>query len=227
MAGIIITDSIEQLQTRQGFIQMSINNFDLTGISIITAGSRIEIAGALIKFTSTESMGSNWSSMATGTVYAYINGVSLLSVYTQTAPVWNSELQGWYDVTGANRYYAKLFKTSGSLYTEKRLYTNLQTVLVSGRGLIESSAQKIRGSLFTDSTTLGALWTLLNPLIPNTGDSIFLHGSGEAGIYFYFSFSHAVRDGANIILYGNYGYAGSITTYSGDTTSFIRVGMAW
>jgi hypothetical protein len=135
MAGSLITIGVTQLQEqRKGFVQISLTDFDLTSVSQIALGSRIEIAGALIQFTANESMGANWAAMSAGIVYAYIDGVALTSTYTATAPTWNTEKQGWYDVTGANRYYAKFVKDAGALYTQKALYTNRRSIMCLNAG---------------------------------------------------------------------------------------------
>jgi hypothetical protein len=137
MAGTLITDSLEQLQEqRLNFIALSITNLREITASEIALGSRIVISGSVIKFTANESMGSNWWVMGTGDVYAYINGTTYLSTYTQTAPVWNTEKQGWYDVTGAHRYYAQLYKNASGEYTQKCVYTSDRDIACGYSGIV-------------------------------------------------------------------------------------------
>jgi hypothetical protein len=130
MAGTLLTVYTDQLQhQRKGVVQISITDFDVETVSEIAAGSIIEIAGAMILFESDESMGVNWAAMAAGIVWARIDGVALTSAYTQVAPTWNDELQGWYDATGQYRYYARLYKSAGSAYQRKALYTPVRGVM--------------------------------------------------------------------------------------------------
>lgn len=130
MAGTLLSIGTDQLQNqRKGAIAISLLDFDVTTVSQIAAGSIIEIGGAVLLFESDESMGANWAAMAQGVVYAYINGVTYESTYTATAPTWSDEKQGWYDATGAHRYYARLYKDAGANYTRKALYTNVRGVM--------------------------------------------------------------------------------------------------
>jgi hypothetical protein len=131
MAGTVLTIGTDQLMTqRVGGIQISLTDFDDPGVaSEIAAGSWIELAGAIIQFRANESMGTNWAAMAAGVVWVRISGSAQTSAYTETAPTWNDELQGWYDATGEYRYYARLYKTAGDDYTEKTLYTNIRQVM--------------------------------------------------------------------------------------------------
>lgn len=136
MAGTLLSIGTDQLQNqRKGAIAISLTDFDVTTVSQIAAGSILEIGGAVLLFESDESMGANWAAMAQGVVYAYINGTTYESTYTATAPTWSDEKQGWYDGTGAHRYYARFYKDAGANYTRKALYTNVRGVMTMYDGV--------------------------------------------------------------------------------------------
>jgi hypothetical protein len=229
MAGTLITDSLEQLQEqRKGFIQISLTDFDLTSVSQIALGSRIEISGSVIKFIANESMGTNWAAMSAGIVYAYINGTTYVSTYTETAPVWNTEKQGWYDATGAHRYYAKLVKDAGSLYTQKTLYSNIKNVMYTNDGL--ANITLIHGSSYGQNITLNAIFDALDPYIPSIGNSIVVSGGCVAGIVAWIA-SHAYRTSLTVIslycinldvLSNNF-----LTITNGDAATLDHVCLSW
>lgn len=135
MPGTIYTKGTDQLtQQRKGYIAISLTDFDQITVSEIALGSRIEIAGSIIGFTADESMG-NWAGVAAGDVYVYIDSVALTSEYSNTAPIWNTELQGWYDAGNTKRCYARLYKSVGGNYTQKAIYTRSRGILQTYYGL--------------------------------------------------------------------------------------------
>jgi hypothetical protein len=137
MAGSVILTSISQLQEqRKKFEAISITNFDTVDTTApqIALGSRIEIAGSVVQFTANESL-VGFAGLGAGVCYAYIDGVALTANWTATAPIWNTELNGYYDVTGANRYFMRCLKDAGGNYLQKALYTNIRGILRTYTGL--------------------------------------------------------------------------------------------
>jgi hypothetical protein len=137
MAGSVILTSISQLQEqRKGFEAISITNFDTVDTTApeIALGSRIEIAGSVVQFTANEAL-LGFAGLGAGVCYAYIAGVALTATWTATAPTWSTEKQGYYDVTGANRYFMRCVKDVGGNYLQKALYTNIRGILRTYTGL--------------------------------------------------------------------------------------------
>jgi hypothetical protein len=135
MAGTIAATGVAQLQgQRKGAMAISLTDFGVTTVSQIAEGSGMEIAGSWLDFLANESMGANWAAMAIGDVYARVDSIALTSAYTATPPVWNTELQGWYDATNQYKYYAKLYKDAGGNYLQKGLYTPIRGVLRTYEG---------------------------------------------------------------------------------------------
>jgi hypothetical protein len=137
MAGSVILTSISQLQEqRKGFEAISITNFDTVDTTApqIALGSRIEIAGSVVQFTANETL-LGFAGLGAGVCYAYIDGVALTANWTATAPTWSTEKQGYYDATGANRYFMRCVKDAGGNYLQKALYTNIRGILRTYTGL--------------------------------------------------------------------------------------------
>lgn len=137
MAGSVILTSLSQLQEqRKGFQALSITNFDTVDTTApeIALGSRIEIAGSVVQFTADESI-LGFAGLGVGIAYAYIDGSALTANWTATAPTWDAEKQGYYDVTGANRYFMRCEKDAGGNYLHKALYTNIRGVMRTYKGL--------------------------------------------------------------------------------------------
>lgn len=105
-----------------GFHKVSLTNFDTTDEPQVAAGSLIECAGALYKFSSNESITD--SGVSDGIVYIQVvPGTTTCTLqYTNTAPTWSDAYQGWYG-TGAEvtcRYLEfVLIKISSDWYKDK------------------------------------------------------------------------------------------------------------
>ena len=113
MAGSQIATGVTIINSLLGFQSLSIDNIDLDAYSsatsvVITAGSKVEVAGAFFTFDSDESI-SGFSGVGTATS-AYINltpaGIAgsqtLAASWSGTAPVWSDSKQGWYSSSGSN-----------------------------------------------------------------------------------------------------------------------------
>ncbi len=88
----------------QGFMALSLTNFDTTDVPLIAAGGKVEVAGSLYSFASTEAI---TGSLSTNQNYIKVttSSSSITASYTTDAPTWVPSKSGWYDSsTGVQRY---------------------------------------------------------------------------------------------------------------------------
>ncbi len=88
----------------QGFIGLSLTNYDTTDVPLIAAGGQVEIAGSLYTFASTEAI---TGSLSTNQNYIMLttSSSSITASYTSDVPVWVPSKSGYYDSsTGSQRY---------------------------------------------------------------------------------------------------------------------------
>ncbi len=88
----------------QGFMALSLTNYDTTGVPLIAAGGQVEVAGSLYTFASTEAI---TGSLSTNQNYIMLttSSSSITASYTSDAPTWVPSKSGWYDSsTGVQRY---------------------------------------------------------------------------------------------------------------------------
>jgi hypothetical protein len=97
MAGIQVTIAAAQVDAqRLGYQAISLTEFATTAECKISAGSKIEIGGALYQFTADESI-TGWGGIgASNNVYILLTptGASVAASFTITAPAWNLAAQG-------------------------------------------------------------------------------------------------------------------------------------
>jgi hypothetical protein len=129
LAGTLISTDVSVLEgVTTGFIQLSIDEWDSSLEPEITAGSKIEIAGALIEFQALEDidLAGAFGGIANSTlIYCLIDGVTYIPYITTTAPHWNDEAQGWYDIASdQDRCYMTIYKSSTGTYTQKTILLN-------------------------------------------------------------------------------------------------------
>jgi hypothetical protein len=128
MAGTQITIGINQVESqRLGYQAISLSNLDSTDEPQILAGSKVEVGDALFSFDSNESI-SGWGAISNGNVVyikLVVSGSNLTAEFTDTAPTWNTAKQGWYD--SDDRYIAKLYKNSSTVYPRKEMLDDLET----------------------------------------------------------------------------------------------------
>ncbi len=115
----------KQRVTYQG---LSLTNYDNTSLPAIAAGSLVEVAGALFKFTSEEAI-TAWAGVGVGAAYiklvpAGTDPDEVTAEFTDTAPTWSDAKQGWYGTGGAanHRYVATLTKIDAATYAAKDVY---------------------------------------------------------------------------------------------------------
>jgi hypothetical protein len=123
-----------QLTSDANFVgkhNISLTNYNTTGVPAIAAGSIIECNGALFEFTADEAVTGTPSN---GTVYIQIipSTTTCTAAFTNTAPTWSDSKQGWYGTGGqANyRYVEYLITKSAASYSPKIPLSNKNTLKV-------------------------------------------------------------------------------------------------
>lgn len=147
----------ENLATRTetqsvGFMEVTITNMDNASVPQVAATSRLEAAGAIYIVESNESI---TGSPADGTVYIKIvpGTTSATFAFTNTAPTWADDKQGWYSPTIGEenqRYLDFQIDKSGVSYYKKS-------------GIIEKKITRISAHLTTNITA-----SLVSPIIYDT-----------------------------------------------------------
>jgi hypothetical protein len=195
--------------TRIGFCAVSLTNYATTGVPAIAAGSKIEVDGALFKFDAEEAIG---GSPSNGTVYIKLipAGTSITAEFTNTAPTWSTEKQGWYSPTAGEESYRYLpfgMTKSGSSYSSKY---EMVVPAVAGFKAFSDGALSLAG-LLQASTTIAFRARLASAVdyvidsasnqyrtvvMTETLDTVGCFASGQfvapvAGIYL-FSFNAAI-----------------------------------
>jgi len=181
---------------RRGLLQISISNYNNNTESEIQAGSIIEVGGALFEATSDESISNALSGFSDGVVYITTSVVDASNIefeYTDTAPTWNDDLQGWYDATGTDRYIIAGVKSSTN-YSNKGIFVNREAIenlnaknlLVNGTQIVDSSRNfsnvnsiSLTGSSIKKAVTNGSLF-LFGGTGAATGSIIAMYGTDHA-----------------------------------------------
>jgi len=127
MAGAQIPTSSTILNSILGYQGVSFTEFATSAQSLIAAGSKVEIGGSWFTFASNDTPNaSSWTAIATANT-AYItltpSGTAgsqiLTSNYSDTAPYWRTDKQGWYGSAGSIiRYIGGVTKTSQTQYDD-------------------------------------------------------------------------------------------------------------
>jgi len=134
----------------KGKLALSLTNFDNSTIPQIEKGSVAEVSGTRFVFDALETI---VGSASDGTAYIYIDGADGTANWTNTAPVWNGEKQGYYHSTSNYRYVARIIK-EGTNYNNK-------TILY----FPENSGYKTRISAYVDNLSNGT--NSYSPLVYN------------------------------------------------------------
>ena len=125
MANAQIPTAVTILSSLNGWQAISLTNFVTSAESLVSAGSKIELAGAFFGFTSNETPNaSSWTAIGTGRV-AYLTvtpsgsaGSQVLSLaYSAAAPVFHLSKSAWYaSAASLTRYVGGVYKTSATQY---------------------------------------------------------------------------------------------------------------
>lgn len=117
--------------TRMGFNAISLTNYSTTSVPAIAAGSQVEIAGSLYKFSSEEPISTtNVTSTANATWYIeLVPSSSIVSAqFSTTTPAWREDYYGYYTSTSSlNKVIGETLKQS-SLYISKNIYSNYRVI---------------------------------------------------------------------------------------------------
>ncbi len=96
----------------QGFMALSLTNWDTTDVPAIAAGAKVEIAGSLYGFASTESITGSPNTSEMNYIMLTTSSSSVTASYTTSPPTWVESKNGWYDSsTGVKRYVGGMGKT--------------------------------------------------------------------------------------------------------------------
>jgi len=111
---------------RIGYHGVSLTEFSSDTEPKIAAGSKIEVNGALFKFDSDETIDD--SGVANGVCYVRLLpvGDSITAEFTNDAPTWDDEKQGWYEAATNNRYLNFIMTKSDGDYLSKNILTTHQ-----------------------------------------------------------------------------------------------------
>lgn len=135
--GVQVTVAATQIdKQRLGYQAISLTNFSATTEPSVTAGSKIEVDGALYEFTSDET-GTGWSGIGVSNdVYFYLvpSGSSSTWAYSTTAPTWSTSKQGWYN--GLNRCFGGCRKDASGNYVGKWLAEGVQCAALAPAAML-------------------------------------------------------------------------------------------
>ena len=125
MANKQIATAVTILSSLNGWEAISLTDLVTSAQSLISAGSKLELAGAFFGFTSNETPNAtSWTAVATGntayivcTPYGSAGNQSLAVAYTDTPPVWHLSKSAWYaSAASLTRYVGGVFKDATASY---------------------------------------------------------------------------------------------------------------
>ncbi|MCP4764451.1 MAG: hypothetical protein GY870_21935 [archaeon] len=103
---------------RTGFHQSSLSEWNTTTVPVVKEGTRFECNGGLYEVTSDTTIG---GSPSDGKVFIYFDESALGFTFTNTAPTWDDDKQGWYVGSSNDRYLPFVVTKSSSSYSDKRI----------------------------------------------------------------------------------------------------------
>lgn len=128
--GVQISTSVTIISSLLGFQAISLSNMDTSAATVITAGSKVEIAGAFFNMTTDLTPNAtSWTSISTAST-AYIALTPAGTAGTQTvsaswvsdAPVWDDTKQAFYTTTSSSiRVIGGCYKNGATSYQRKFL----------------------------------------------------------------------------------------------------------
>jgi hypothetical protein len=162
-----------QLTSDANFVgkhNISLTNYDTTGVPAIAAGSIVECNGALFEFTADEAVTGTPSN---GTVYIQIvpSTTTCTAAFTNTAPTWSDAKQGFYGTGDAANYRYLEFemtRSSATVYSNKHTFTHDDNVKLDKLAVNAITATTIT----TDDITITDDLTLNDDLILAAGSRV-------------------------------------------------------
>jgi hypothetical protein len=106
---------------RLGFIAVSLTNMLTTSAPKIALGSAVEVSGTLYLASADDTI-SGSPTAGLNYIMGTVSGNNISFSYTTTAPVWNTEKQGWYSAGGTERYVGQVQYDGTAAYTSKVAY---------------------------------------------------------------------------------------------------------
>ena len=88
----------------KGYIGVSLNNWDTTGVPSVAEGGILEVGGSIFYFGDTEAITGSASTANLNYIMATVSSTNVAVSYTTVAPSWIADKVGWYDATEAKRY---------------------------------------------------------------------------------------------------------------------------
>jgi hypothetical protein len=163
-----------QLTSDANFVgkhNVSLTNYDTTGVPAIAAGSIVECNGALFEFTADEAVTGTPSN---GTVYIQIvpSTTTCTAAFTNTAPTWSDAKQGFYgtEVAANYRYLEfEMTRSSATVYSNKHTFTHDDNVKLDKLAVNTLTATTLTA---TDITITDDL-TLNDDLILAAGSRVY------------------------------------------------------
>jgi hypothetical protein len=154
-----------QLTSDANFVgkhNISLTNYDTTGVPAIAAGSIVECNGALFEFTADEAVTGTPSN---GTVYIQIipSTTTCTAAFTNTAPTWSDAKQGFYGTGAAANYRYLEFemtRSSATVYSNKHTFTHDDNVKLDKLAVSTLTATTINATTI-NATTLGLMDDLM------------------------------------------------------------------
>jgi hypothetical protein len=156
---------------RKGYCAASLTHWSDTTVPAIAAGSEVEVNGALFEFATEEAIG---GSPSDGVVYIKLipSGTSITAEFTNTAPAWDTEKQGWYSTTGGEENYRYLPFTmikATSAYSNKRELADVNTNQIA--------VEKLSGGIGSALSSMFQI-TLLTGTLDGSGDAYVAFPTG-------------------------------------------------
>jgi len=168
MAGSQIATSVTIINSLLGFQAVSLTNLSSSAATVITAGSKVEIAGGFFTFSTPETPdGASWTSIATGSAaYLRLTPTGIAGAQTVTAdwstaaPVWDDAKQGWYYSGSSIRYIGGAYKGGATSYLNK--YLNSEAT----GSKVEIGALTLHSFHFTSANDENDVFDTINAVIP-------------------------------------------------------------
>ncbi len=214
-----------------GKAEITLSNYDNDSAPVIKVGAKIEVNGALIKLTTSDATPSGYAGITNSTTFfLYYDSSAGVAIYSNTVPVWNDALQGWYN--GNDRAFFSMYKDSGgTLYESKVLLLNQNNLEVGGYLSYKSKRITSDNFIHAASITQNDVYDKISPFLPSIGNTILVSGGLKTSGALTITLTYATRLDANTIRFSGYSVsAGSIASADADdgsATQFDDMSISW
>jgi len=123
----------------KGKAEITISEYDTDSAPDVKVGSVFENNGSLFIVEGTDITPTGYSGISDSTTfYLYYDESAEEFIYSETAPIWNDALQGWYN--GNDRAFFSMYKDSGgTLYENKALLMSQNNFEVANDLIVNGS----------------------------------------------------------------------------------------